>query len=384
MWIPERIKVSFTFYLGSMKSTAYHVQGDKMEVLVSVVIPIYQSEKYIKECMDSILTQTYPHIEIIMVNDGSRDGCDRICEKYSEEYANIRVINQVNQGPGIARENGVKEAKGKYLLFVDADDCLDGADTVNKLVARAEKEQADITVGSFCTFCEGKVSEVNYHHLDEVSDTDSVEFRFRGYFQYGHLGFNWGKLYRKEFIVKNLIYSLPYPYIEDKAYNMRCSACKPHYAFVKESVYRYRIKEGEIPFQDKQDFIEVWTGVAKDFENYLEKGKQRETYADLIGFHMFLGVYTLANKLLQDKQVNRGIVRKSLKEYVGNEFAGKYFQELYKGRYVKELDSWVWRGVIHITALVCCLRCYGLLTLGMILLNSLKIDQKVIAKKYGE
>ena len=236
-----------------------------MEVLVSIVIPMYQSEKYIRECIDSVLIQNYPHIEVILVNDGSVDTSVSICEEYIKKYANMQIIHQENLGAGIARDNGVKAGNGKYVMFLDADDCLDGADTVRKLVECAEKERADITVGSFRRFSGESISDVNYHHLDEVQDTGTVEFRFRGYFQYGHLGFNWGKLYRKEFLEKNSIASLAYPYIEDKAYNMRCSVCKPRYSFLKESVYRYRMKEGDTPFQDKEDFISVWTGMAEDY-----------------------------------------------------------------------------------------------------------------------
>lgn len=356
--------------------------GCKMEKKVSIVIPLYQSEEYIAECLESILEQSYPYIEVILVNDGSKDGSDEICERYCKKYSHIKVIHQTNQGPGMARSNGEKAAIGEYILFVDSDDCLDGPDAVKLLVECAEKEQADITVGSFRTFYEGRSSEINYHHLDKLSDAESVEFRFRGYFQYGHLGFNWAKLYRKDFLDKNRIESLPYPYIEDKAYNMRCSACKPRYAFVRDSVYRYRMKEGDIPFQDKADFITVWTRVGKEFEEYLiEKGCVKE-YQDLTGIHMFLGIYTLANKLLQSENGTVSSVRKALKEYCSNEFARKQFRELRRGNYVKELESFGWKFVIRVTATICCMKAYGLLAFGMKVMNGMSIDKKVISKKY--
>ena len=79
-----------------------------MEELVSIVIPIYRSEKYIEECLESILEQEYTALEIILINDGSPDKCDIICEKYSKEYGHVKVLHQKNQGPGIARATGVK------------------------------------------------------------------------------------------------------------------------------------------------------------------------------------------------------------------------------------------------------------------------------------
>ena len=225
---------------------------------------------------------------------------------------------------------------------------------------------------------------MNYHHLDEVMNSESVEFRFRGYFQYGHLGFNWGKLYRKEFLEKNSIASQAYPYIEDKAYNMRCSACKPRYAFLKESVYRYRMKEGEIPFQDKEDFISVWTGVAEEFYHYLKEKECLEEYGDLVGVHMFLGIYTQANKILQSEKNTVADLTKALKEYCNYEFTQQQLQNLRKGSYIKALESFGWRVVIRSTATICCMKWYGLLALGMKLMNGLAIDKRVISKKYSE
>ena len=355
-----------------------------MEDLVSVVVPIYRSEKYIEECLKSILEQDYPVLEIILINDGSPDGSDIICEKYGSIYKHVKVLHQNNQGPGSARATGVKEAKGKYVLFVDSDDCMDGPDVVRKLVECANAEQADIVVGSFRTFCDEVISEVNYHHLDELENTDSVEFRFRGYFQYGHLGFNWGKLYRKEFLEQHQIEYQEYPYIEDKAYNMRCTANKPKYAFLKESVYRYRTRREEIPFQGKDDFIPVWTKVAEDFDIYLKEKGLRDTYGDLVGIHMFLGVYTLANKIMCDGQSRKGSLKEALKTYCEYEFAKEQFRKLRKQSYVKEIDSFIWRLTIGTTAWICCMRWYGLMATGMKLINYLHIDQKVIAKKYRE
>lgn len=355
-----------------------------MEGLVSIVVPIYQAQNYIGACVEDILKQDYPNIEIILVNDGSVDNSGEMCDKYAEKYTNIRVIHQVNQGPGIARDTGVKEAKGKYIIFVDSDDFLDGADAVRKLVECAEREQADITVGSFRTFCEGKISDVNYHHLDEVEDTNSVEFRFRGYFQYGHLGFNWGKVYLREFLINNQISGLNYSFVEDKAVNMRCSVCKPKYAFIKDSVYRYRIRENESPFKNKGDLIPVWLRAAEEFDTYLAEKNCKKEYGDLVGIHVFLGIYTLTDKIIRDEDNRMCTLRKALKEYCNSSFTKAQFHILRKGVYIKELESFVWRMAIRITATACCLRLFGLMAFGMKLVKGLRIDQMVIAKKYGE
>lgn len=92
--------------------------------LLSVIVPVYNSEKYIKQCVNSILEQTYPHIEIILVDDGSYDGSGSICDNFAKEFKNILSIHQPNRGTTSARLKGVEYAKGELVTFVDADDWI--------------------------------------------------------------------------------------------------------------------------------------------------------------------------------------------------------------------------------------------------------------------
>ena len=92
--------------------------------LISVVIPIFNAEKYLKDCILSVLKQTYSNLEIILVNDGSTDTSLLICNEFCELDTRIRCINQKNAGVSVARNNGKKNATGKYIIFVDSDDTL--------------------------------------------------------------------------------------------------------------------------------------------------------------------------------------------------------------------------------------------------------------------
>ena len=94
--------------------------------LISMVVPIYNVEEYLKECLDSILGQTYRNLEIILINDGSTDGSFSICEEYAERDDRIRLISKKNGGLASARNRGIKEAKGDYIGFVDSDDRIHG------------------------------------------------------------------------------------------------------------------------------------------------------------------------------------------------------------------------------------------------------------------
>lgn len=96
-----------------------------MMVKYSFVVPVYNTEKYLKKCLDSLEKQTFKDFEIIVVNDGSTDNSMEILSKYEKKYDNIKIINQKNQGLSMARNNGVKKVRGKYLLFVDSDDYVE-------------------------------------------------------------------------------------------------------------------------------------------------------------------------------------------------------------------------------------------------------------------
>lgn len=118
-----------------------------MHPLVSIVVPVYNVEAYIKKCLDSIVQQTYENIEIIIVIDGSTDGSEKIVRTYRDER--ILIINQVNQGLGAARNTGINHAKGDWLLFVDSDDWLN-RNTVEKLIDAASEDKSDIVIFNLC------------------------------------------------------------------------------------------------------------------------------------------------------------------------------------------------------------------------------------------
>ena len=93
-----------------------------MNSKVSIVVPIYNTEKYLKKCLDSIINQTYENLEIILVDDGSTDNSGKIIDDYAKKDSRIKAIHQKNAGQSTARNNGIKKATGKYISFIDGDD----------------------------------------------------------------------------------------------------------------------------------------------------------------------------------------------------------------------------------------------------------------------
>lgn len=113
------------------------------DVLVSVVLPIYNVEKYLDRCVESIVNQTYTNLEILLIDDGSPDNCPRICEEWKQKDSRIRVIHKENQGLGMARNTGIEHATGEYICFFDSDDYVD-TQTIADCVAAAQADNADI------------------------------------------------------------------------------------------------------------------------------------------------------------------------------------------------------------------------------------------------
>lgn len=118
-------------------------RGIIIKVFVSVIIPVYNTDKYLKQCVDSVLNQTFKDFELILVNDGSVDGSAKICDFYSKQDQRVKVIHQKNAGQTKARQAGLKISTGEYILFVDSDDWIDN-NLLELTCNSAKKEKADI------------------------------------------------------------------------------------------------------------------------------------------------------------------------------------------------------------------------------------------------
>ena len=123
--------------------------------LISVVIPVYNVEQYLQECVDSVLAQTYQNFEIILVNDGSTDTSGELCDYYGKKDSRIQVIHQNNQGLSCTRNNGFKKAKGKYVYFLDSDDWI-VSNALERLITTAIEESADVVFFDASSFIDGK------------------------------------------------------------------------------------------------------------------------------------------------------------------------------------------------------------------------------------
>lgn len=180
---------------------------ERNNAMVSVIIPVYNSEKYIGKCLESVLNQTYKNIDIIVINDGSTDNSQEIINTYKSKYQNIIAINQENMGVSKTRNKAIKLAKTKYVMFIDNDDYID-KDYIETHLNTAEKGNYDIVLSGYKRPTEtGKVIK-----KIKLKDEDWSKFMIFA---------PWAKIYKREYLIKNNIEFLSNNIGEDVYFNLQ-------------------------------------------------------------------------------------------------------------------------------------------------------------------
>ena len=140
-----------------------------MKDLVSIIIPIYNSSKYLMECLDSVINQTYSNLEILLINDGSTDNSKDICESYLKNDKRIKLYNQNNSGPSVARNKGLSLANGKYIIFIDSDDFIE-LDMIEKMYNVATDKNVDVVVCAYNEVYEDKIKTISVEKRNSFSE----------------------------------------------------------------------------------------------------------------------------------------------------------------------------------------------------------------------
>lgn len=175
---------------------------------ISIILPVYNVEKYLEECLDSLLSQTLRNIEIICVNDGSTDRSSAILDQYAEKDIRLKIVNQANSGAAIARNTGMEQAKGHYLAFLDSDDFFDTR-FLEEMFSRAIRSESDIVICNYFEFDNTKrkvyarkvnplfwtLSEKSFFSPADIPETIFNIFSFSP----------WNKIFSRKFVQDNQI-----------------------------------------------------------------------------------------------------------------------------------------------------------------------------------
>ena len=212
------------------------------EVFVSVIIPVYNAEAYLAECLESVQAQTMPEIEIICIDDGSTDRSPDILDEYSQKDSRITVVHQANAGPSAARNRGIGMAKGKYIQFVDSDDAIAPA-LCEKTYQASEREQADMMFFLYQAMGRpSKRSDTTLESLVQNHTRLNLDAMIFGEIQVLLRSSNpWAKLWNSSFLRKNNIrFPEEITLSEDVVAFCDALTCRPKIGIVAEELYIYR------------------------------------------------------------------------------------------------------------------------------------------------
>ena len=212
----------------------------------SIIIPVYKVEQYLAECIDSVLIQNYVDYEIILVDDGSPDKSPRICDEYSEKFCNIRVIHKKNEGLSAARNDGIKEAQGEYIIFLDSDDKFEDDNVLRNIHDYIELVLQDVV---FCSSLKrfSDMNEVISNSLNNLKnniiDMDSFfDFAAKKSFIFCAQAL----IVKRSFLIQNELFFYKGILHEDMEWCPRVFALLDKVAVYSGNYYMYRINQSSI------------------------------------------------------------------------------------------------------------------------------------------
>lgn len=265
-------------------------------IFISVIIPVYNAEKYLDDCIASVVNQSYKHIEIIIINDGSTDNSEEIIRKWKYKDKRIIYLKQDNQGVAATRNRGISISKGEYLYFIDADDRikLDGIET---LVDNAVKTSSDIVIGNYYRVIGNKLLKSVDLRNQVLSPQDLIKVQTKAamFLTQGRpLASACNKLYRLRFVKKFRLKFLDDIFAEDRLFNLMCYVNMPRITIINEYTYFYNIIDNSRSRKFSERFFCECISLFHVFNEYLKDNLIKEENNDLL---QLIAIYELDNIL---------------------------------------------------------------------------------------
>ena len=210
------------------------------EITFSIIVPVYLVEEYIHRCVESLIQQTYNSIEILLIDDGSPDSCPRICDEYAKADPRIKVIHKTNGGLSDARNTGISQAKGKYLIFVDSDDYID-IDSCERI-----KKYADMNVDIIICDAKTEGGICNLDHINYYNQTTGLDWLKRSALEKKDPMAACLNVYKTSFLIDNSIKFKKGILHEDEQFTPRAFIAANKVIYSGEYFYHYVIRDNSI------------------------------------------------------------------------------------------------------------------------------------------
>lgn len=251
-------------------------------VKISIIVPVYNKELYLAECLNSLLQQSIKDFEIICINDGSTDNSGKILDEYALKDNRIKVFHRKNKGVGKTRNEGILLAKGEFIAFMDADDFYPKKETLENIYNSANENNALICGGSIAYCEENEIKVFNTNFYDKKN-----YFAKNGFIDYQDYQFDYAFyrfIYNREFLVKNKIFFPSYIRFEDPVFFVKAMYLAKKFYALEETTYIYRINCHKFSCS-KQVQIDTLRGICDNLD-FAKKHKLNKLYKITL-YHLY-------------------------------------------------------------------------------------------------
>lgn len=295
---------------------------------ISVIVPVYNGEKYLKRCIDSILAQTFTDFEVILVNDGSSDNSAAILDEYAALDSRVRIIHkEKSEGAGPARNSGIDASTGKFVMFLDADDLIED-NMFETLLNEQREHNSDLVICSYQSFVDGVDNYLENENYESavISDKDTVRKFFVENFPDGIVGYLWNKLYKGEIIRENNLRFPDMRRLQDGVFNISYFGCIDSCKVIDRPLYHYMLNPQTGLFKKcPKDYFELIKRFSTDFLSTARQWGFDTTVCDKNISVFFLN--ELGNCLENAKSPNWGMHKAERKAYFAKLGADEFVRE---------------------------------------------------------
>jgi glycosyltransferase involved in cell wall biosynthesis len=286
--------------------------------LISIIIPIYNTESYLHQCVNSVINQNFKDLEIILVDDGSPDNCPKICDEYAQRDSRIRVIHKENGGLSDARNRGIHAANGEYLMFLDSDDYWEGEDSLESIVEKIHKDQFDVLIYGCKNYSciTGAITNSRTRYDHNLISNESKDEVLKYLFTSGlYPGAVWVTVTRRNFILENNIFFIIGIKAEDIDWLLNVCLNADSYASTDDSFYIYlKYRNDSITGASDMKSIEDVLYTLIKWDEIVQSGRyvNFKTYIySLLSYHYFT-IFIVYDNLSKDEKKD---AEKLIKKY---------------------------------------------------------------------
>lgn len=297
-----------------------------MNTKISIIIPVYNVEKYLRKCIESVLAQDFSDYEVLLIDDGSTDMSGQICDEYAEKYAVVKVIHQENMGVGSARNTGIENANGDYLFFVDSDDAVK-ENILGFLYDVAVGNNSDIvSFGMDYVYEDGRIMATRTPISNGIKDIYHKEI-----FQYFSTdSYVWNKFFKTDLFLNSGVRYPENMWYEDLSVNQKIAFFAKKVTLTDKVFYKYLQRENSAMHVKNTDRNSDMLTVVSDILEFYKKNNAFDEYYDELCFMTVMHMTVLCSLRVASDNAHHPLLKKF------HDFACENFPDFKKNNYVKK------------------------------------------------